>query len=61
VAVDKLLTLKELCEWLTVEPVWVYRQTREKSIPYIKVGKYLRFSKPDIEKWIRENTNQPGN
>jgi excisionase family DNA binding protein len=58
---DKLITLEELCDWLDVKAVWVYRQTREKAIPYIKVGKYLRFSKSDIEKWIRENTNQPEN
>jgi excisionase family DNA binding protein len=61
VTLDKLLTVKELCEWLSVEPVWVYRQTREDTIPYIKVGKYLRFSKPAIEKYIKENTNQPEN
>ena len=57
--INEQLTLDELCEWLKVRPVWVYRQTRQGTIPFVKVGKFLRFPKPDIEKWLEENTNRP--
>ena len=56
---NDLLTLDELCEWLKAKPVWVYRQTREKKIPFIKVGKFLRFPKSEIQKWLEGNTNRP--
>jgi excisionase family DNA binding protein len=53
----ELLTLKELCQLLKVEKVWVYRQTREKAIPFIKMGKYLRFERSRIEKWLKDNSH----
>jgi excisionase family DNA binding protein len=52
---NDLLTLEQLCEWLQVKTGWVYRQTREKNIPFVKLGKYLRFYRPDIEKWLVNN------
>ncbi len=54
---NELLTLDELCKWLKTEPVWVYRQTRERAIPFIKMGKYLRFERRRIEKWLKENSH----
>jgi excisionase family DNA binding protein len=55
---DELLTLEELRNWLKVPKVWVYRQTRENNIPFIKLGKYLRFEKSKIEKWIADNRSE---
>jgi len=49
-----LLTPEELCELLYVKKCWIYRQVREGNIPYLHLGKYLRFSRPDIEKWLTE-------
>jgi len=37
--------------------IWIYDKTRDKrdGIPYIKVGKYLRFNMPDVQNWLKEN------
>lgn len=56
---DDLLSPEQLCEKLQVKASWIYRQVREESIPYTKVGKYLRFYRPEIEKWLAEHTVSP--
>jgi len=52
---ENLLTPQELCELLQVKISWLYRQVRERNIPFTKLGKYLRFYRPAIEKWLIEN------
>ena len=47
-----LITPDQLCDLLQVDKTWVYRQTREGTIPFIKMGKYLRFQRSNIEKWL---------
>ena len=50
----ELLTLEELSQVLKVEPHWIYSKTRTKGIPYIKLGKYLRFRKAEIQEWLSD-------
>lgn len=49
---DTIFTLERLCEYLNVEPDWIYKRTARKEIPYIKAGGLLRFRKRDIDKWL---------
>lgn len=49
-----LLTPEELCDLLHVKMSWIYRQVREGAIPYCKIGKYLRFYRPEVEKWVAQ-------
>jgi len=42
-----------------VEASWVYRQVSMKRIPYFKAGKYIRFRKLDIDRWISRNSVAP--
>ena len=49
---DSLLGVKELAEHLGVGIQWVYERVQLKEIPYIKVGKLLRFQKSDIDTWL---------
>jgi len=48
----KLITLEELSERLQVKKSWLYEKTRLNEIPYIKVGKYIRFVEDEIWKWL---------
>ncbi len=59
---DELMTVSELASFLKVPVSWVYERTRRRGIeclPHMKLGKYLRFSMPEIKKWLetqyREN------
>ncbi len=47
-----LLGVKELAQYLGVSVQWVYERVQLKEIPYIKVGKLLRFRKSDIDGWL---------
>lgn len=40
---NNLIDAKQLAEFLNVPVTWVWAATRNERIPYIKVGKYLRF------------------
>lgn len=51
---DDLLTAKQLQEILQVDRVTVYRMLNDGRLPGFKVGGQWRFSKRDIERWLRE-------
>lgn len=56
---DVIFDVKGLAEYLRVEDSWVYKQVSLGTLPYFKVGKYTRFSKSAIEKWIEKNAVRP--
>jgi len=50
-----LLTVQEVAEILKVPVSWVYEHTRgrcSEKLPYVKVGKYLRFFDADIANYL---------
>jgi predicted DNA-binding transcriptional regulator AlpA len=56
---DEILTPQQLAKKLQVPVSWVYEQTRTRAgvrnstpLPHIKMGKYLRFSWPDVVAWL---------
>ena len=57
-----ILTPDELSERLKVDVSWVYENTRKRAsvrkadpLPSIRMGKYLRFYWPEIEKWLQRH------
>lgn len=56
---DCIFDVKGLSEYLQVNPSWIYKQVSLKAIPYFKSGKYVRFKKSAIDKWIDRNTIRP--
>ena len=46
-----LLTPEEVAQYFQVNRQWVYERTSKNEIPHRKVGKYLRFDWPEIERW----------
>ncbi len=55
---EQLLTLREIAEQLNVKESWVKGMIFKGQIPFIKVGKHVRFSPRVIEKWIEERKIQ---
>ncbi len=53
---DELLTLDEVAVLLKLPKSWIYERTRRKLIPHVKLGKYLRFSRAALSKWIHGGT-----
>ena len=55
----KLLSPKELSEFLGVSLNTVYSWTYQKLIPYIKIGRLARFEPIVVEAWINERRIAP--
>ena len=54
-----LLTPQQLAALLSVPVSWIREKTRERArlrdrdpLPTIRLGKYVRFSRPAVEAWI---------
>ena len=56
---DIIFTPETLAECLQVDTSWVYKQVSLKAIPYFKTGKYTRFKKAVIDKWIETQAVRP--
>ena len=48
-----LLTLAELCEWLSITERHARKMVERDAIPYRKVGRLLRFCRADVDAWSR--------
>ena len=53
------LTIKEAAKALRARPNTVRRLVREKKIPHLRVGRFIRIDSADLRKWIEENTVNP--
>jgi excisionase family DNA binding protein len=56
---DTIFDVSGLARYLKVDKSWVYNQVHLKNIPYFKCGKYTRFKKSAIDKWIAAATVNP--
>jgi len=58
-AEGEILTIKEVAEYLKVTDRTIYRLAGAKKIPAFKVGGTWRFSRADIDEWIRRQSADP--
>ena len=50
----RYIGVKGLAEYLDVTDKTIYHWTFTKQIPYIKLGRLLKFDLKEIDKWIDE-------
>jgi excisionase family DNA binding protein len=58
---DLLLTVSEVAQVLKVPRSWVYDHVRPSSspvLPHLKLGKYLRFRRRDIEDFLEREFSE---
>ena len=48
----RFLNVEELAGWLGVEVVFVRRLIAERRIPFVKIGRFVRFDPEEIAAWI---------
>lgn len=53
---DEILTIKQVASYLKVTERTIYRLAAAKSIPAFKVGGTWRFSRTDIDSWIKQQS-----
>lgn len=54
-----VLTLEDVAAFLRVSNRWVYEKTRRRCpnpLPTIRIGRYVRFLKPQIDAWLRSQS-----
>ncbi len=56
-AENAIMTIGEVADYLKVTERTIYRLAGAKQIPAFKVGGSWRFSKADIDRWIREQSS----
>lgn len=54
-----LLTFHQACELLNIKESKLRKMVFEKSIPFKKVGRSLRFSSEEIINWLDTNSIKP--
>ncbi len=53
---DEILTIKQVADYLKVTERTIYRLAAAKQIPAFKVGGSWRFSRADIDSWIKQQS-----
>ena len=56
---DTIFKQEELAKYLKVSRSWIDQKISSKEIPFFKCGKYPRFRKYEIDKWVSKNTIYP--
>lgn len=54
--IDRFMDVNELAAFLAVPCSWIYQHTSDGDIPYMKVGRYVRFWLPDVLAWLGSYT-----
>lgn len=57
----RLITARELAEYLGSSVGGVYQRVARREIPYVKIGGSLRFDLAEIEKWILAHSQKSSN
>ncbi len=52
--IQNFLTIEDVSEMLQVSRVTVYN-LKKKGMPFLKIGKNIRFDEKEVVDWIREN------
>lgn len=56
---EKLLTARQVSELLEVKIATVYDWVYRGLIPYVKLGRLVRFKKTEIFRWVESRTIRP--
>ncbi len=57
---QRLMTIKDVADYLRLSKVTVYKMTRQGKIPASKIGKQWRYNKSEIDSWLKQKSNSKG-
>ncbi|WCB93800.1 hypothetical protein DSM104299_02516 [Baekduia alba] len=49
---EPLLRPEDAAELLSVKVSWIYEACRNGRLPFLRVGKHIRFTRADLERWV---------
>ncbi|MDK2741357.1 MAG: helix-turn-helix domain-containing protein [Nitrospira sp. BO4] len=53
------MTVQEAALYTDLSPHTVYSMVSQKRIPYVKVGRLVKFDRETLDKWIKQQTVMP--
>jgi excisionase family DNA binding protein len=56
---EPLLTADEVASFMRVTRSWVYAETRRDALPHARLGRYVRYRRSAIERWLDESQRGP--
>jgi excisionase family DNA binding protein len=48
-----LLTTADAAQLLAVKPSWIYEAVRSGTLPCLRIGRHIRFTRAMLEEWLR--------
>ena len=58
IALDRWLSVDEICVYLGIKRDTVYKWIDEKKMPAHKVGRLWKFKRGEIDGWVRKTENK---
>ena len=55
----RFLGIREMSEYMGVKENTLYAWVYQKKIPYLKIGKLVKFDLQKIEGWLQQRTVKP--
>ena len=55
----RLLTVQQAAAYTGLSPHTVYAMVSQRRIPFVKVGRLVKFDVELLDKWIKQNTVMP--
>jgi len=55
----RLIDIREAAEYTGLSPHTVYTMVSQRRIPFVKVGRLVKFDLDLLDKWIKQNTVMP--
>jgi excisionase family DNA binding protein len=59
ISMRKLIGVKEAAQYTGLSVYTVYTMVSQRRIPYVKVGRLVKFDVPMLDAWIKSNTVLP--
>ena len=54
--IEKLMDINEVSELIGLSQSAIYKMVNTKRIPYVKVGRLVKFEPSKIKLWIKQNS-----
>ena len=55
----RLITIQEAAEYTGLSPHTLYTMVSQRRVPFVKVGRLVKFDVELLDKWIKQNTVMP--
>ena len=55
---DKLLDIQEVSQLIGISISTLYKMTSQRRIPFVKIGRLIKFDRKKILEWIEQNSVQ---